>query len=652
MASSRALTAPRAFAPARLNLGDAGAWLLAASLTVYLGMRNGGYDAIVREEIGVAVNWLLVVGVLSGLFALHVSRSGLMITALLTFLAIWTAASFVWTESAERTADELTRISSYIGVLMLAMAVAASGRTRQMAHGLLAGMAAIVVIAVLSRLVPEWFPASVIGEYLAGIDIEERLAYPLNYASALGAFAAMAVPLTLWSANDARTNVGALLAAALLPVLGLCIYLTTSGGAVIVAFAAVVTYLMLAADRVPLLCHLGLGMLGTLILAQGVDRRPAVDRGIHTAAAEQQGHELLILVLLTSAGVALISAGVRFAWRYGTRPAWMSPPKRTTTIVSLACAMAAIVVAGAAGGTSQLDERWDTFKDRSAKASPLDGTRGSQILSFSSSGRYEFWITAANAAEAHPWTGTGAGTFEYWWARHGTYSAFVRDSHSLYFDALGELGWPGLALVVALVLGTLWAGTLAVLRGPPARRPLVAAATASCAAFAVAAGLDWVWEMAVMPIVFLVLVAVAIGQPRRVTSHRTLVARVIPGVTAALALLIGLVSLASDSAVRDSEQAVQSANLQQAFDRASRAVAMEPYAASPRLQQALVLERAGDLPGAIAAGRVAADKEPTNWRTTYVVARLEARNGNADAAVAALRRARVARPTSPLLAAG
>ena len=75
---------------------------------------------------------------------------------------------------------------------------------------------------------------------------------------------------------------------------------------------------------------------------------------------------------------------------------------------------------------------------------------------------------------------------------------------------------------------------------------------------------------------------------------------------------------------------------------------LQPYAATPNLQRALVLEEAGDLGRAAVAARVATADESTNWRTWLVLARLDARRGKAAAAVRELRIARRLNPRSAL----
>ena len=75
---------------------------------------------------------------------------------------------------------------------------------------------------------------------------------------------------------------------------------------------------------------------------------------------------------------------------------------------------------------------------------------------------------------------------------------------------------------------------------------------------------------------------------------------------------------------------------------------VQPGAATPRLQQALVLELQSKLPAAAEAARGATERESTNWRTWLVLSRIEAERGRVDAAVAAYREAKSLNPLSPL----
>ena len=87
-----------------------------------------------------------------------------------------------------------------------------------------------------------------------------------------------------------------------------------------------------------------------------------------------------------------------------------------------------------------------------------------------------------------------------------------------------------------------------------------------------------------------------------------------------------LIPIAGSEAIRDSQASVTAQNLPGALGDARTAGDIEPFSASPSLQQALVLELQGDVDGAVAAARQATEDEPTNWRTWLVLSRLEAQD--------------------------
>ena len=96
------------------------------------------------------------------------------------------------------------------------------------------------------------------------------------------------------------------------------------------------------------------------------------------------------------------------------------------------------------------------------------------LLSGGGSGRWQFWAAALDQWNARRVLGEGAGTYESWWAQHGSFSYFVRDAHSIYLEALGELGIIGFLLIVAVVVSGAAVGiqrSLGGCRGMPESRP-------------------------------------------------------------------------------------------------------------------------------------------------------------------------------------
>jgi hypothetical protein len=663
----------------RVDFAAIGAWLMPAVLIVYLALSNGGYGTIERSEVGIAVWWIVVVGTAVG--ALPVAggtRAGRLMLALLAAFAAWTALSLSWTESAERTSVELGRAATYLGVFALALAVQGQGRWRHVLHGAATGAVVIGGVAVLSRLEPTWFPDRVTGDYLQGIEIERLLAYPLNYSTGLATFAALGLPLLLGATSSARTVAGAALAAAGLPVLGLALWLTHSGLAVPLAAIGLGAFLLLAPDRLPKLASVLAAGAGAAILIASVGGRDALDRGLATTTAQREGDEMLAVVLVVCVGVALIQVGISRASRYGRRPAWMTVSPRHAVVALVAALVCAAIVAVAAGAPAELSDRWDSFTRETGTSN-----EGGDPFDPSSSRRYKFWEEAVDANASSTLTGIGPGTFEFWWAREKQSGGFVRDAHSTFLETLAELGIVGLVLIGGFSAAVLITGVVRSFHASPELRLGLAAATGGCAVFTGAAAGDWAWELGVLPVAYLVLAAVVVaGGPSEVQSDRRFHIRdrlshligdrlsFLAGIGDRLSFLarplslgrryggratmVGLgmialvaiaIPLASTLALDRSRSDAGAGDLDAALEEAQTAARLQPYAATPRLQEALVYERMGDLDRAVLAAREATEKESTNWRPWLILSRLEAEAGDAGAALDAYREAQSLGPT-------
>jgi Tfp pilus assembly protein PilF len=108
------------------------------------------------------------------------------------------------------------------------------------------------------------------------------------------------------------------------------------------------------------------------------------------------------------------------------------------------------------------------------------------------------------------------------------------------------------------------------------------------------------------------------------------------------------VPLATTAAVRSSQTAARTGDYGAALGYLLAAERVEPAAASPRLEQALVYEQAGALPAANRAIDEASSRQPTDWRIWLVASRLAAELGRPGLAVSEYRRARSLNPTSVL----
>jgi O-antigen ligase len=637
----------------RVDAPALSAWTLAFALVTYLSLRGGGYDVIVRSEAGVAVWWVVLLAALAGLLPTHFGRRGWVAIALLAAFAAWTGLAVGWSQSAEQSVIEVGRIAAYLGVLVLAIALQGRTAARHTINGLASAIGLITVLAVLSRLHPQAFPVNPDFQFLGSVS-GRKLSYPLGYWNALAAFAAMGFPLLLAVTVEGRTLAGRAVAAAVLPLAPMCVYLTISrGGAIALGLGAVV-FLVLTPRRLQALATLAVAAIAGAILLHATSARSALTSGVPNHAAIAQGTSLLWIALIVCLGVALLQVAISLAAAHLERPAMLAPDRRGTAIRAGALVLTLIALGVAAGAPTKLSHAWHDFKQPIGVVTPGDtNSVFSRLSAANGNNRYQFWQSAVHAAETHPWRGIGPGTFQFWWAQHATEPGFIRNAHSLYFETFAETGIIGLALLGGLLL---WFVGVAVWRAfsePPGLRLWLAGASASLAVFLFSAAVEWVWQLAAIAATALILGAVIVagrGEPDEQGPAAAAIARPLLVVLSVVALAAVVVPFAGQLAVRRSQSAAARGDLSTALADSRAAERLQPYASSAHLQEALVLEQEGRLTAAAAAARVATADSPTDWTTWLTLARIDARRGATNAALSEFRNARRLNPRSTLFA--
>jgi O-Antigen ligase len=624
-----------------------GGWVLPFALVLYLALKGGGYDELVYGQVGIVVWWIVALGAaVAVLPASRVGTAGWVGFGLMGALAIWTALGIGWSSSAGRSVAELGRVATYLGIFALALATQGPDRLRRTAGAVGSAIAVVSIIALLSRLHPAWFPsASQTSDFL---NVPSRLSYPLNYWNGVAAMIAVGIPLVLITANSARSVLGRALATAALPAMALAaLYTFSRGGAIEIAVALVVLF-SLHPRRLELLPTALLGAAGSAIVIVAATQRNALESGFGNAAAHSQGNEMIAIALVVCAGVGLLAAALCLSVRYLIRSR-AAVPRRAAAVALGVALLAAMVVALSAGLPGYLSDRWHDFKSPGGP----NVTGVARFDSASGNGRYQLWRAAVDANSTDPAIGIGPGTYEFYWAQHRDLSLSVVNAHSLYLESLAELGILGLLIIVTVVGAPLAVGTAKAFRarGDPDRAALFAGAVAALSAFAVAAAIDWIWQLPAIVAAFMIVSAAVLTGGVRRTEPRAGSA-LGPRLVLVGAALVGLVAvgipLAGTQAIRASQDEVRSKNLAAALDDARTAHSVQPYAADASLQEALVLELQGRLPQAVASAKQATQEEATNWQNWVVLSRLEAENGDADASLAAYRQAKDLNPTSTL----
>ena len=134
---------------------------LPAGAVLLYALRGGSYDLVIRQELGVAVWWILLLGLVTGVLPrAKPHRLAAVPTLGVVALVAVMALGLTYTESDERTVNELARVLHYGGILALSLCAhrraGPGGRRRP---GLASGAVLVSLLALGSRLFPGLYPA-------------------------------------------------------------------------------------------------------------------------------------------------------------------------------------------------------------------------------------------------------------------------------------------------------------------------------------------------------------------------------------------------------------------------------------------------------------------------------------------------------------
>ncbi len=325
-------------------------------------------------------------------------------------------------------------------------------------------------------------------------------------------------------------------------------------------------------------------------------------------------------------------------------------------LVTVAAAAVVLVVVA-----SHPIARFDDFKQLPVPASRPGSANfaNSHLLSGSGSGRWQFWMAAYGEFKSAPLHGGGAGSYESWWDRHAPFAYVLKNAHSLYFEVLGELGIVGLLLLLGSFLAALTAAFSRwrdVVAGE--RRVTIAALTAVFAAFLAGAAIDWIWQFASIAGIAVVAIGLA-GSGSDGTGSgsrsRRREGRVGPGIAVLLVAWVLICAQAipwlAAGKISDSQAAVRRGDANEALMNALDAKTLQPWAASPYVQLALVAEYRREFAASRRFITSAISRDSNDWRVWYLAARIERESGRRAAAARSAAKARSLNPRSPLFAA-
>ncbi len=622
-------------------LRDAALAVSVAAAIFALLYANGGFAPTTRAYAGIAAWWLLGIGAAFGIASAwsSIDRFALAAVGLLAAFDIWILVSIGWASDAERALAQFNQVALYVAVLAIGVVLGRLVPGRVLVAGVALALSGVAVVALVSRCFPSTFGLQPGSTILSAL--KSRLSFPLGYWNGLGIAVALAYPLLFSIMVSRRSRLESALAAMPLPILAAVMYLTSSRGAFVAAGVAVLTFALLTPKKWPVLaafivaCGAGAVAVGVL-----VPKNALVDGDVNTAQGVEQGHHAALWIGIASIVTAFVWAGLA---EVGRR--LPSPSRR----IGQATAAALVLIVLVAIVLAHPIAKFDAFKSNAAIANTHGSTTTNHLLNSSGSGRWQFWSAAISEFQAHPLKGGGAGSWGAWWLQHGTLpGVFTEYAHSLYLEALGELGIVGLLLLVAAVLVALVGAVRSAL---VLQSSEIAAAAACGIAFFAAAAYDWVWQLAGVAVVGVGMLGFALGalpSTRSSALGRFGVLRPALALVAVAAIIPQYVVLATGSHIRNSQAAFKAEDGPRARSEALAAKAIEPWAASPYLQLGLISEAEGNYSAAARWLDDAISRSKRDWSLWLTAARIEVENGNARSAVRDLAEAKRLNPSSPV----
>jgi hypothetical protein len=515
----------------------------------------------------------------------------------LVCVVAWVWISIAWSTDLAQSVFEGERSLVLVAAVGAGLALAQRRAVRPLLGGTLAGIAAVCVYALATRL----FPGRV-GHYdpLAVY----RLNTPVGYWNGLGLVAVLGVLIALGLALRSRSASGSALAALTAPLLLVTLYFTYSRGAW--GALAVGLAVLIALDPRRLSTTAGIvalapaPALGVLLASRShaLTRQSSI-----LAAAKHDGHRIALILLVLAFVEAAIAIGVRVVQRVGVpralRLGW--------AIVLVACLLAGLGgVFAHYGSPPKIARR--AYHAFLAPPPAHVVNLNSRLFNLSSNRRVTLWKVAWRQADAHLLIGNGAGSYERYYLQHRATALGVEDAHSLYLETLAELGVVGLALLV-LALGI---PLVAAWRNR--RYRLVPFACAAYVAYLVHAAVDWDWELAGVTLVA-TLCGLACVVAGRSDGTPVLGLRVrTAGVAVAVGLsALAIVGLLGNTALESSQAAASSGHWQTAERHARSAIRWMPWSAAGWQALGEAQLALHDRAGAGRSLHRAIAKDPNDW---------------------------------------
>ncbi len=615
-----------------------------------LGLAEGGFAPTAYAATAGVVWGAVVVGLAIGVLPqAPIPGSAIVAGLMIGGFAGLTGLSMAWASDNGTAFEDLVRALAYVGVFVLVIVSSRRAGAGAWLRGIVIGLVAIASIALLARFEPGLFgnPDADLREVLPAA--RGRLTYPIGYWNGLAAAMATAIVLLGWLAVGASTRVGRVLAFAGLPMVVLALWATDSRGGFVAAGVAFAVLVAFGPGRLALIVNMALGAAAGTVLVVVASGRDVLFEYPGTPKADAEAGAMLLATVL----VVVVAGLARYV--LDRRLSSLSFTRASGGVLRIAAVVAAIAAIAALIAVDPV-QRFEDF--RQPPSGDEISSREPDLLRSGGSGRYQFWEVAAAGFADAPLGGLGSGGYGPYWLEHRDYPLTATRAHSLVFESLAELGIAGLALIV----GFFATGVVCAVRrsrsGP--RVPELGAAAGMVSVGVLAASVDWTWDLPAIFIPSVIGVALLAGPAGlaatevdrapvagEARSRRRFAGGVALLLLAWLSICAAGLLLLSDRSLDASREAAARGDLDAAIEAAANARDLEPWAAEPRTQLALLYERAGDNDAAVEAMEEAIERAPRDYELYLVIARLQSTDGDLAGSRRSLKYAVALNPLEP-----
>ena len=528
--------------------------------TVFGLMNSGLYDDALWLPVTAGVLALLFATVLARGFYGGVPREGWILIALLALLVFVKGLSMIWTISETETIKEALRASTYLAafaivlavdvavprlgwalvvslavvvgafwetsywfalvLLLLAAVVGASAFARgglpgyrqvgPLVDGLGLAVAAVAGYGVLQKAYPADYEITSIDGYR----VDSTLGYPNTAAAILG----MGALLALSRMTAARNPLWRGLHAAL--VLGslITLYLTLSRGGIWSFGMGLGVLFALGHNRLQMLVNFLLVCIPGAWLwwrMQDLGALLSPDAPIREKVADGLAFRNDLILALIVAFV-LQAAYALFVSRYELTSVARRYAGLAVGAIGAVTAVALAVVVAGYGGIGQAA--------RAIFSNPeQEGNAAQRLVSLGVGFRAEYWKVGWEAWLERPFTGTGAGTFQYTWLEGRQGVQGVKQVHNLYLEQGTETGIVAFLALLAFAALLLFYTARAAWRHRPEGegRLLLAGLVAAITVYLASSVVEWHWYLPGSTLFFFVLAAAAVRLVRMEEPPKT-----------------------------------------------------------------------------------------------------------------------------------